>query len=103
MKRILLITICFLASTEAKANFHGSNRDLYFLPISQVNDLLTDCEKIYPEYYPTTPFPERYHTLNARRKLHFCMRKLVQTGDVYEEEWYRTANGKDDSERMYER
>ena len=31
------------------------------------------------------------------------MRKLMQTGDVYEERWYREGNGKHEFEAKYER
>tara|TARA_R110000868_G_scaffold17344_1_gene76331 strand:+ start:12400 stop:12921 length:522 start_codon:yes stop_codon:yes gene_type:complete len=103
MKQILLITICLFISTEVQANYRGSDRDLYNLPQVQVNGLLSDCEKYYPEYYPKTHLPDRYYTLDNRRKLHFCMRKLIQTGDVYDESWYRMGNMKDSNEQRYER
>jgi hypothetical protein len=44
-----------------------------------------------------------YYTLDMRKKLHFCMRKLMQTGDVYEERWYREGNMKDQNEKRCER
>ncbi|NBV06702.1 MAG: hypothetical protein EBS06_05650 [Proteobacteria bacterium] len=107
MKRIILVTICFLASAEVQAGFGGGVRgspyDLYNLPIAQVERLLVDCEKkYYPEYYATTPFPERYHALQTRQKLHYCMRKLMQTGDFEEDKWYRIGNINNGNENRYE-
>lgn len=102
MKRaiILAFTVMLLRSNSFAM---GRDENIYLFPIETVTALLKDCELAYKDYYPASPFPEKYQTLSKRRKLHFCMKKIMETGDVHDSVWWKQTNMRNVREQEYER
>lgn len=99
MKKILLITLLTIISNQQAQAY--DNKNIYHFTDETLDELSVECEKCYKQDYPDTPFPEKYQPLSKKRKLHYCMRKLLQTGEYEEEVWYRQANTKNLAEYNY--
>jgi hypothetical protein len=99
MKKIL--PILFLISFSSQQAQAYDNKNIYHFTDKTLEELLVKCEKYYKQDYPHTPFPEKYQALSKKHKLHYCMRKLLQTGEYEGDVWYRQANIKNSAEYQY--